>query len=304
MQRVVSLIASSTEIAVALGCEDRLVARSHECDYPRSVELLPHITSPKFRVDLPSREIDRQVKDILEQGLSVYRVDADALRRLKPDVILTQTQCEVCAVSLGDVEAALENWVGSKPAIISLEPHCLADVWSDIRKVAAGLDVVSRGEELIEELAARMSAIRERAAIMSERPTIACIEWIDPLMSGGNWVPELVAMSGGENLFGLAGQHSPWMTFEELQERDPEIVVILPCGFDIPRSRAEMPALTGQSGWQQLQAVQSGRVYLADGHQFFNRPGPRLVESLEIFAEMFHPGEFDFGHRGIGWEAL
>jgi len=302
--RIVSLIASSTEIVCALGFGDELVGRSHECDFPDWVRRLPVCTAPKFPTEGTSYEIDQRVKAILAEGLSVYRVDADRLRALAPDVIVTQSQCEVCAVSLRDVEQAVCDWIESRPRIVSLEPFALADVWRDVETVAAALGAPERGAELTARLRRRVEAIVERARAIRDRPSVAVIEWIDPLMAGGNWMPELVTMAGGVNLFGEAGQHSPWMTLEELARRDPDWVVVIPCGFDIERTRADMPLLAAQPVWQRLPAVRDGHVVLGDGNQYFNRPGPRLVESLEILAEILHPRIFDFGHRGRGWQML
>jgi iron complex transport system substrate-binding protein len=302
MPRVVSLIASATEIVCALGLEDNLVGRSHECDYPESVGRLPVCTGPNFDTQGPSAEIDRQVKGVLEKGLSVYRVDGELLRRLRPDVIVTQSQCEVCAVSGRDVERALGGWTGPPPRVLSLAPNVLADVWADVVLVAEALGIAERGRALVAGLQARAARVGERAGRLSRRPTVACVEWIDPLMAAGNWVPELVEMAGGRNLFGSAGRHAPWMTWDELRAADPEVIAVIPCGLDVPRSAAEMAALTARPGWPGLRAVREGRVYLADGNQYFNRPGPRLVESLEILAELIHPAEFHFGHRGEGWE--
>jgi iron complex transport system substrate-binding protein len=302
MPRVVSLLASSTEIVCALGCENLLVGRSHECDFPETVKRLPVCTEPKILTEGASYEIDQRVKAIVQEGLSVYRVHADMLKQLQPDMIITQTQCEVCAVSLRDVEEALCTWLAARPHIVSLAPNALADVWADIRRVARALGVPERGDELVERLQQRMAAIATRAHTLPERPAVACIEWIDPLMAAGNWMPELVEMAGGINLFGQAGQHSPWMTWEALQASDPDVIFIAPCGFDIPRSRQDLPLLTRKPEWSQLRAVRQGRVYLADGNQYFNRPGPRLVESLEILAEILHPETFHFGHEGTGWQ--
>ncbi|MBI4519194.1 MAG: cobalamin-binding protein [Gemmatimonadetes bacterium] len=302
--RVVSLIASSTEIVCALGCEHLLVGRSHECDYPPSVRRLPACTDPKFVTDGTSYDIDERVKAILQEGLSVYRVDAERLRALRPDVVVTQTQCEVCAVSLRDVEVALAQWLDRPPVVVSLEPNALEDVWADIRRVAAALGTPERGDALVDRLQARMKAIAERARALPEKPRVACIEWIEPLMAAGNWMPELVERAGGVNLFGEAGKHSPWMTWADLEAADPDVVIVLPCGFDLQRTRQEMPALTARPEWTRLRAVRNRAVYLLDGNQYFNRPGPRLVESLEILAEIFHPAEFRFGHEGVGWERL
>ncbi len=304
MQRVVSLIASSTEIVCALGFENRLVGRSHECDFPESVAHLPVCTEPKFNVDGTSYEIDQRVKAILQEALSVYRVHADTLKQLNPDLILTQSQCEVCAVSLKDVEEAVSDWLDARPQIVSLEPNGLSDVWASIAQVAEALGASERGGELVGRLQDRMSAISKQAQAAPSRPTVACIEWIEPLMACGNWVPEMVEMAWGENLFGESGKHSPWMTLEEFYREDPEVVVVMPCGYDIAETRDNMPALTNKPEWPSLQAVRDGRVYLLDGNQYFNRPGPRLVESLEILAEVLHPGVFQFGHEGKGWELL
>ena len=302
--RIISLIASSTEIVCALGMEEFLVGRSHECDYPPSVLRLPVCTAAKFRVAASSFEIDRQVEEILEQALSVYRVDARLLASLQPTHIITQTQCEVCAVSLRDVEEAVGTFLGSRPEIVALQPNALADVWADIRRVAEALGIPRRGNELVSRLQARMLAIEEESHALPRRRTVACIEWIDPLLASGNWMPELVRMAGGKHLFGEPGRHSPRLEWLELVAADPEVILILPCGFDIARTRQELPALTRKPSWENLRAVQEGRVCLLDGNQYFNRPGPRLAESLEILAEIIHPEVFSFGHEGTGWQKV
>ncbi len=299
--RVVSLMPSATEIVCALGFETNLVGRSHECDFPPAVRRLPVCTEPSFETEGSSAEVDRRVKDIVGKALSVYRVDEAMLADLHPDVIVTQSQCEVCAVSLSEVEAAISEWVDSRPQIVSLEPNALDDVWRDIRAVAAALDVLEMAVQLTAELSCRMSAIAQRAAGSDQPPSVACIEWIDPLMAAGNWVPELVEMAGGRCLFGEAGKHSPWMTWEELVVADPDVILVMPCGYDIPKSRSEMTALTERRGWHRLRAVRSTRVFITDGNQYFNRPGPRLAESLEIMAETLHSDLFHFGHEGKGW---
>lgn len=301
--RIVSLIASATEIVCALGCEEQLVGRSHECDYPESVRRLPVCTAPKFDVSGSSYAIDQRVKAIVQEGLSVYRVDSDTLLALEPDVIVTQSQCEVCAVSEREVERVICQWLRKCPRLVSLRPNQLSDVYRDIEQVAEALGVPERGSALIEQMQRRMSAIAAQAQPLA-RPTVACIEWIDPLMAAGNWMPELVELAGGVNLFGAAGKHSPWMTFEQLRQRDPEVIIVLPCGFDMARTAEEMPALTRQPGWRELRSFRDGHVFLTDGNQYFNRPGPRLAESLEILAEILHPETFRFGHDGVGWRNL
>ncbi len=299
--RIVSLIASATEIVYALGFGADVVGRSHECDYPLSVKDLPMCTSPKFNPDGTSYEIDQRVKAILQEAVSVYRVDAKMLDDLAPTHIITQAQCEVCAVSLKDVEAAACEMIKSQPMIVSLEPNCLADIWKDVDRVATALGAKQTGADLISALKSRMSSIEVAAAKIQTRPTVACIEWIEPLMAAGNWMPELIEAAGGTNLYGEAGKHSPWMSWTQLVDDDPDFIVVSPCGFDIKRTLEEMSLLTSQPGYSTLKAVVSGRVYVADGNQYFNRPGPRVVESLEIMAEILHPTVFKYGHEGTGW---
>ncbi len=299
--RIISLIASATEIVCALGFEPHMVGRSHECDFPDTVKGLPVCTSPKFEVEGLSYEIDQRVKAILQEALSVYRVDADLLERLQPTHIITQSQCEVCAVSLKDVEEAVCQFTSSRPVIVSLEPNAMADVWSDISRVATALNEPARGAELVHRLRRRIDEIAAKAREASARPTVACVEWIEPLMAAGNWMPELVELAGGVNLFGEAGKHSPWMNWEEIVAADPDVIFISPCGFDIPRTMEETHLLAGKAEWRELKAVKGDRVFVADGNQYFNRPGPRLVESLEILAETLHPELFQFGYEGKGW---
>ncbi len=304
LNRVVSLLPSSTEIIHSLGCGDRIVGRSHECDYPSGIDALPPCTAPKFDTNGTSREIDERVKAVLQEAVSVYSVDTALLDELAPDLVVTQSQCELCAVSLADVQAAVRKLVRSKPDVLSLEPNELNDVWRDIASVADALGVRKRGESLLAKLRGRLDAIAGRAQEIGRRPRVACIEWYDPLMSAGNWVPELVEIAGGEDVLGVRGEHSAWLEWEALEKTRSEAIVLMPCGFDIPRSRQELAALTGRPEWVRLEAVQRGEVFVTDGNQFFNRPGPRLVESAEILAEILHPDVFSFGHEGAGWERL
>ncbi len=302
--RIISLLPSATEIVAAIGFAGHLVGRSHECDFPPGVETLPVCSSTKVPVHGTSCELDERVKQIVAEGLSVYRVDADRLRELSPHLIVTQTQCAVCAVTPRDLEQTLCTWTGVLPAIVSLEPNSLDDVWNDIRRVAEALGVPDRAETLIASFTQRLAAIREQAQTAQSRPTVAAIEWLEPLMAGGNWMPDLIEIAGGRSLFGRPGEHSPWLDWASLTEADPEVILLLPCGFKIPQTIRDLNLLTENPGWANLRAVKQGRVYLIDGHHFFNRPGPRLVESAEIVAEILHPDRFGFGHRGTGWIAL
>jgi iron complex transport system substrate-binding protein len=302
--RIVTLLPSATEIVCALGFEAALVGRSHECDFPPSVARLPALTEAKFNPEGTSAEIDQRVKKIVADALSVYRVDAPKLRELRPDVIVTQSQCEVCAVSESDVEAAVAEWLGTRPRIVSLAPYALDDIFTDMQRVADALGASPRGVELVAQLRNRLAAIAGKARNAAERPTVATIEWIDPMMAAGNWMPTLVEIAGGTNLFGTAGEHSPWMKFDDLAAKDPDVILISPCGFNMDRAAKDLPVLTNQPKWQQLAAVRNRQVFMADGNQYFNRPGPRIAESLEILAEIVHPELFRFGHEGSGWRRL
>jgi iron complex transport system substrate-binding protein len=293
--RIVSMISSGTEIVHALGALEWLVGRSHECDYPAQVQSLPVCTAPRFAVDGDSHEIDRLVRQTRQDSISVYQVFDDVLERLQPTHILTQVQCEVCAVSLQDVERSVASRLASRPCIVSLQPFTLPDVWEDMRRVAGALGIADRGEQLVARLRRRMQAISASARGRAH-PRLALIEWIEPLMPAGNWMPALVEMAGAELV--------SWHTWEQLAAADPEVLLAMPCGFGLARTLHEMHWLTPHPGWHDLRAVRDGRVFAADGNQYFNRPGPRLVESLEILAEVLHPEVFRPRLRGSGWQQL
>jgi iron complex transport system substrate-binding protein len=303
-QRIISLLPSATEIVCALGGAHLLVGRSHACDYPEEIRELPVCTRPRIDADAGSAEIDRQVKEKLGQALSIYEVDEARIKELKPHLIITQAQCEVCAVSLDEVKQSVASWTNLKPEILSLSPQRLAQVWDNIREVGRAMELVDEGREVLKALKMRVVGIIERACLIKNRPTVACVEWLDPLMAAGNWVPELVDLAGGKNLFGEAGKHSPWMKWEDVQEQDPDIILLMPCGFDLQRTTSELSALSGKPGWPKLKAVKKKQVYLLDGSHYFNRPGPRLVESMEILAEIMHPKLFDFKHEKKGWKRV
>lgn len=287
----------------ALGLGEFQVGRSHECDYPRvAMARLPVCTQPKFDVSGDSREIDQRVKAVLADAVSVYQVFDDVLERLKPTHIVTQTQCEVCAVSLREVEHALSARFSSRPEVVALEPNSIAGIRNDVMRLARACGVEQRGAALVQSMDDRMGAIAARARAAGQRPRVAAIEWQEPLMAAGNWVPELIHMLGAENLFGVAGGHSPWMEWEDLAASDPDTIVCLPCGYDLKKTREEMHWLTGRSGWSDLRAVRERRVFLADGNQYMNRPGPRVVESLEILGQVLFPEAFEPSFETVGWE--
>ena len=300
--RIVSLIPSATEIVCALGFEDSLVGRSHECDYPETVKRLPVCSEPKLNPKGTSFEIDQSVQALVRESLSVYRVDANKLKTLKPDVIVTQDHCEVCAVSVNDVERAVCDWLESKPKIVTLRPDTLMDVWKGIIQVAEVLGVPQKAKILIAQYESRMRATSQKALQLGRSPSVVCIEWFNPLMSAANWMPEFVTMLGGKNLFGESGRHSPKIDWQDVRKKNPDIIVIMPCGWDMERSLQEIETLTQKPGWDDLKAVREAQVYIVESNQYFNRPGPRLVESLEILAEIMYPGSFQFGHEGKGWQ--
>jgi len=301
MPNIVSLIPSGTEMVCAFGCHEQLKGRSHECDFPQSIGDLPICTAPNLSVDGTSQEIHERVSGTLRNALSVYRVEVETLRTIKPDIIVTQTQCDVCAVSFTDVGKALKESLEYQPTLIPLHATNLQGVWNDLFRVAQGGGKEQKGRELLASYQSRISAIADRCQNENTHPSVACIEWMEPLMAAGNWVPELVELAGGQSVFGEPGAHAPWITWEALAETNPDMLILMPCGFSTPRIEEEMSILTQNPVWPTLKAVQKGHVYLTDGNQFFNRPGPRLVESLEIFAEIFHPTSFQFGHIGTGW---
>jgi iron complex transport system substrate-binding protein len=305
--RIISLIPSATEILASLGLAQYLVGRSHECDYPSSVQALPICTAPNLDPKADSQTIHARVSELLQKSLSIYRIDLAQLEMLQPTHVITQAQCDVCAVSLGELETAMtygrsENiaqLTQAQPTIISLQPQTLTDIWSDFQRVGDALGVSAT--PIIAQLQARMAAVVE-AVQDCPRPWVVCIEWTEPLMAAGNWVPELVQLAGGDNQIGNPGKHSPWMTWEELQSVDPDVLVVMPCGFDLEHTRKAAIALTTHPNWAGLTAVKTGQVYLVDGNQYFNRPGPRLVDSLEILAEILHPQKFKTQYHSQGWQ--
>ncbi len=252
--------------------------------------------------EAPSSRVNEEVTALLRQAASIYDVDTEKLAELKPDVILTQDQCDVCAV-LGQVEAAARKALGNEVRVVSLSPSRLSDVLGDVGRVAAALGRGDAGAALNTELAERIGALAGQCSGLP-RLRVACIEWIDPLMMAGNWVPELVTLAGGEDLFGTPGGHAGWLEMSDLVEADPDVIVLMPCGFGIDRTLNELPALSGQAAWRSLTAVKQANVFVTDGNSFFNRPGPRLVESLEIMAEILHPSVFGQAHGGTGWRRL
>lgn len=279
--RVVSLLPSATELICAAGGRDRLVGVSHECDHPADVVGLPVLTRCRTSLGRESLAIDRSIRNLLTRAAAVYEVEVDALAALRPDLIVTQDLCDVCAVSYDDVCAAARSLGNPELRIVNLHPVRLPDIWEDLRRVAAALG--TDAEPVLAGLLRRVQAVADRVA-GRRRPRVLTIEWLEPVMIGGTWMPELVELAGGEALVTTPGQRAPTLDEEALGALDPEVVLIKPCGFDLGRSLEESARLRRLAG-----LFPRARTWLADGNAYFNRPGPRIVDSLEILARAIHP---------------
>ncbi len=290
--RILSMLPAATEIVGALGLVDALVGVSHECDHPEAVRAVPQVTHCEIHGGArPSGHIDAWVTDTLARTGTLYTMDEPLIRRLRPDVILTQRLCDVCAVGYDSVTAFAKTLPGP-PVVVNLEPATLTDIFDDIRRVAAAAGVAARAEEVVAALAARVEAVRARAAHAPRRPRTLLLEWLDPPFACGHWNPELVEIAGGTEPLGDKGRPSRRVTWTDVLEAGAEVLVIACCGFDLERTRRDLPLLAEREGWREIPAVRDGRVYAADGSQYFSRPGPRVVDSLEILAGIIHPDLF------------
>lgn len=285
-----SLLPSATELVCALGLEQALIGISHECDYPPSVTHLPRVTHTRIAHDADSRSIDRQVRAELAGNQGLYGLDLETLVRLAPDLIVTQSLCDVCAVGARDVEAALCQLPGTAQ-LFTLQPARLADMLGALRALGDAAGVAAAAVAVAGQLEARIDTVRARSAGLDAavRPRVALLEWLDPLFTAGHWNPELVELAGGTSVGGHAGAPSTTLDSAQLQTLDPEVIFIACCGFDVTRTLEDLPILRALPGWHALTAVRNGRVYVTDGNAYFNRPGPRLVDSLEILAHALHP---------------
>lgn len=299
--RIISLISSATEIISALGQKKNLVGISHECDYPKDIQGLPVCTTPRFDISGSSLQIDRDVKSLIQNALSVYRINENILKELKPDIIITQSQCDVCAVSEKDVENALGHILGINPLIISLQPKNLGDIGEDIKFVANSIGVPNEGAELSEKFERQLEKLKYFKRIKN-KPTIACLEWIEPLMYAGNWVPQMVEIAGGVNLFGQSGKHSSWSEYDTLIKSNPDKIILMPCGYDLNKTRSEIKPLLELSDWGMLKAVKTNNIFITDGNQYFNRPGPRLIDSIKILIEIISEKNNLFGFEKKAWK--
>ena len=314
--RIVSLLPAATEIVAALGLQTHLVGRSHECDEPADVASLPALTAARIDASAPSRTIHEQVEQVgralaaaspqpaagaactTGASAALYSLDIDTLAALKPDLILTQAACDVCAISAADVEAAVRK-AAVDTRVLALSPATLADLFSDILAVGKATGRLAQARELVARLRARIASLASRVQAMAEgdrrpSPRVAVIEWLDPPMAAGNWVPEMVRLAGGVDVLGKAGDHSHWISWDDVAAADPDVVILVPCGFPLDRVVAEAGSAAVRPHLEMLRASREGRVFAIDGHHLFNRPGPRLVDSLEVLAELLHPGQFAF----------
>jgi iron complex transport system substrate-binding protein len=289
--RIVSLVPSATEITCALGLAEALVGISHDCDFPPDVLGKPVLSEAAITVAEPSGAIEGRIRGLVHAGRSVYHLAEEVLTRLAPDLILTQELCTVCAPSYSLVKRAAKL-LDAEAKIVSLEPRGLGDVLDNILLVGELTGTTQRAHALVEHLEARIETIRACGTV--HRPRVVCVEWMDPIYVGGHWVPEMVEIAGGLDVLGRRGEPSRAVGWDEVVAADPEILVLMPCGFDVMRTRAEMGALTTRPGWSELPAVRRGRVFLTDASSYFNRPGPRLIEGLEMLASVIHPEVFLF----------
>lgn len=286
--RIVSLLPSATEMICTLGLDDRLVGVTHECDFPPFVAGLPKVTHTLIPTDAPSAEIDRLVRERLRTNRALYTLDLPTLEGLRPDLIVTQALCDVCAVAEEEVRAAACALPGS-PRVINLEPQTLSEVFAALRQVAEAAGVDHKADEVVAQLTARVEAVVARTAGRRHRPRVALLEWLDPPFSCGHWSPELVRLAGGVEGLGREGRPSRTLRWDEVLAWHPEVVFIACCGFSVERTLYDLPALQFIPGWKDVPAVRSGRVYVTNGSHYFSRPGPRLVDSLEILAHTLHP---------------
>ena len=286
--RIVSLLPSATEIVCALGLQDRLVGVTHECDWPVEVTRLPRVTRTLIPHEARSTDIDKLVRDRLRTQHALYTLNIPLLESLRPDLIVTQALCDVCAVSDDEVQVAAKS-LPTRPQVVNLTPRSLNDVLDCLRLVGQVAGVSTRSERVIASLRARVDAVAERSATVRLRPRVVLLEWLMPPFSSGHWTPELVDLAGGVEFLGRAGERSRTLRWSEVEAAQPEAIFIACCGFDVARTQQDLIALETVPQWHSLRAVRNERVYVTDGSQYFSRPGPRLVDSLEILAHALHP---------------
>ena len=289
--RICSLLPSATEILYALGLGASVVGVTHECDFPPEAATKPVLIRPRVDPHAAAGEIDRQVSELVRRAESIYAVDAELLRSLEPDLIVTQDLCHVCAASPDDLATALTR-LPKNPRVLTLRPDSLRDVWNDIRKAGDATQRRREAQALAITLEQKVAAIEAKAAHATTRPRVLCLEWLDPFYVGGHWVPEMVAKAGGEDVLGRAGEPSFRVTGEQIEASGAEFIVVMPCGFNVKRTVTEYGAVKFPDGYMNLPAVRERRVFAVDANSYFSRPGPRLAEGVALLAHLFHPNLF------------
>jgi len=301
--RICSLLPSATEILYALGLGDSVVGVTHECDFPADAATKPALIRPRVDPHAPAGEIDRQVSELVARGESIYAVDAELLRSLEPDLIVTQDLCHVCAASPDDLATALTR-LAKKPRVLTLAPHSLGDVWNDIRKVGDATQRRREAQGIAITLEQKVAAIEAKVAQAKTRPRALCLEWLDPFYVGGHWVPEMVAKAGGQDVLGRPGEPSFRVSGEQIAESGTEIIVVMPCGFNVERIATEYGSTNFPNGFRNLPAVLAKSVFAVDANSYFSRPGPRLAEGVAVLAHLFHPDLFPAAPRGSSIQRL
>ena len=292
MSRIVSLLPAATEIVAALGLMEEIVGVSHECDFPQEANERPRVTHcPIHQSGLTSGEVDEWVRRTLHEKGTIYTIDEPLLRELRPDVILTQKLCDVCAVGF-DTVARLAATLPGPPRVVNLEPSSLAEIFENIRSVAEVCGVPDRAEGVLAGLSARVETVRRRVAQIKQRPLCFLVEWIDPLFCAGHWGPELVEIAGGSDPLGRKHERSAQISWEQVVDAQPEVMVLALCGYDVARARCDFELLRTYPGFESLPAARNARVHAVDANALFARPGPRIVDSLELLAGILHPAEF------------
>lgn len=305
--RIVSLVPSATELVWALGLTGHLVGRSHECDFPPEVAAVPVVTSSLIPPGVTGAELDALVSQAVREHGSLYTLDRELLSRLRPDLILTQGLCEVCAVAYDEVKVATADlqFHAAAPRVLSLQPMTLADVLAQLETVASAAGIEPRGREVRRRLEARLEAVRRRSEGLTARPRVFCMEWLEPPWCAGHWVPEMVELAGGSDPLGQPGQPSRRLGWDDIRGCDPDVIVLMPCGYDLQQAAGEYRDLRRRgrlpAWWDELRAVREGRVFAVQASAYFNRPGPRVVDGVETLAEVLHPEVFGTSRLGRDW---
>ena len=292
--RIVSLLPAATEWICEFGGAADLVGRSHECDFPSEIQDRPVVTAPTYDDDGDSAAIDEAVQAQVQEGLSLYDVDLGRLRDLEPDLVVTQDQCDVCAVSRTELEARLAEWTGNEPTVFSMQPQTLKQVFDEALRLGKIMDRFETAMEVLANVETGLRGLRDEIGVdrrtnPQSLPSVVCIEWLEPLMVAGHWMPDVVEMAGGNALLGTAGEPTRRVEWGDIREADPDVIVCMPCGFTIEETRRDLHYLTGRDGWESLTAVQEGRVALLDGNAYYNRPGARLYRAIEVLATVLYP---------------